>query len=72
MKSTKIISKAILWMPILLFSLIFYGLLFLCNRILMAITSSQMWILKQYLTELKRDSKGTSLEEYFDKFDIED
>jgi hypothetical protein len=72
MNSTKIISKAILWMPILLLSLVMYVVLFVCNRILMTISSSVMWVLKQYLTELKTDAKGTYLEEYFDKFDIED
>lgn len=72
MNSTKIISKAILWLPILLLSAVMYVVLFVCNRILMTITSSVMWILKQYLTELKNDSKGTYLEEYFDKYDIED
>ena len=70
MNSTKIISKAILWMPILLLSLVMYVVLFVCNRILMTISSSVMWVLKQYLTELKTDSKGTYFEEYFDKFDI--
>lgn len=72
MNSTKIISKAILWMPILLISLVMYVVLFICNRILTTISSSVMWVLKQYLTELKNDSKGTYFEEYFDKFDLED
>lgn len=72
MNITKIISKAILWMPILLLSLVMYVVLFVCNRILITISSSVMWVLKQYLTELKTDAKGTYLEKYFDKFDIED
>ena len=72
MNSTKIIAKFILWMPILILSVFMYLILLICNRILMTITASVMWVLKQYLTELKEDSKGTSLEEYFDKFDIED
>lgn len=72
MKSTKIISKAILWMPILIISAMFYAFLYVCNRILFALTSFFVWILKQYITELKNDSKGTYLEEYFDEFNIED
>jgi hypothetical protein len=72
MNSTKIISKFILWMPILILSALIYPILLICNKVLMTITASVMWLLKQYLMELKNDSKGTYLEEYFDKFDIED
>lgn len=70
MKATRLIAKAILWMPIIVICAIFLLVVLVLTKTALGITSLIHFLMRNYVRELKEDAKDTSLEDFLNKFDI--
>lgn len=64
-------ARVFLWTPIVLVCFSLYMILILYNRIGNLIAIPCKHILKAFFDDMKHVSKGTPVEDYFDRIDIE-
>jgi hypothetical protein len=72
MKYFRITIKTLLYSPLVLLALVFYLLLNVFNRIMYWISTFFKNVMRDYIEEMKKETKNTPIEGYFDRMDIDD